>query len=94
MNFDKLKYPNRLDLFKLIHSLFFVYKSVYNNNSYFETTICKALKLSAEEFYNLTFVKSRTRISHSKQNKLNKLLKNNLEKINKKISNNIWEVKV
>ena len=94
MNFNKLKYPSKLDLLKLIHSLFFVYKSVYNNNSYFETTICKSLNLSAEEFYNLTYVKSRTKISYSKQNKLKKLLKNNLGKINKKVSNNIWEVKV
>ena len=84
---DKLA-PSAISL-KLIYSLFYIYNSVYNIKSYFETVICKSLNLNGKQFYNLFFVKARTQISKSKLNHLDKLIKNNLIKINKKLLNKI-----
>jgi hypothetical protein len=80
--------PSAISL-KLIYSLFYIYNSVYNIKSYFETVICKSLNLNRKQFYNLFFVKARTQISKSKLNHLDKLIKNNLIKINKKLLNKI-----
>lgn len=80
--------PSAISL-KLIYSLFYIYNSVYNIKSYFETVICKSLNLNGKQLYNLFFVKARTQISKSKLNHLDKLIKNNLIKINKKLLNKI-----
>lgn len=90
--FKKLKEPNKLDLLKLSNSLFFVYNSVYNDNSYFEKIISKSLNLSGEKFKKMFITTARTTIPSAKIKKLDKIVKNNLKKINLRVEKSIWNV--
>ena len=94
-NFVRLIYPIKGDLEKLVYTLFFIYNSVYNVKSYFETIICKNLNITSKQFYDLTYVKARSKnINKSKITKLDNLIGNKLELINKEISKSAWEVTI
>lgn len=86
-----LKRPNKIDLLKLIHSLFYFYNSEYHPNFY-ENIIRKNLNLSKKKYQKIIQTVNRGKISNSKIIILNKYIGLKKEKTIEDISKTIHRV--
>jgi hypothetical protein len=92
-DYSKLKKVKRLDLLKIIYTLFYINNSSYNTHFWYHNIIKKHLKLTKEKFNYLFNFKARSQISNSRLSCINKLIKKDNNDLIDKISNNIFEIK-
>ena len=93
-DYKKLKKPKKIDLLKIIYTLFFINNSSYNTNHWYHNIIKKYFKLSEKKFNYLFNYRARSQISNFRINNINKFInKDNNELINK-ISQNIFILKI
>jgi len=89
-DYSKLKKVKRLDLLKIIYTLFYINNSSYNTHFWYHNIIKKHFKLTKEKFYYLFNFKARSQISNSRLSSINKLIKKDNNDLIDKISNNIF----
>ena len=93
LNVSKLKRPNKIDLLKLSHAMFFYYTSFYHKN-YYTNIIRNNLKLKEGKFQKqFLFKKGRKPIPKSILNRLRESTRLVEDKIIDEISKTIFEVK-
>jgi hypothetical protein len=93
-DYKKLKKPKKIDLLKIIYTLFFINNSSYNTNHWYLNIIEKYFKLSKKKFDYLFNYKARSQISNFRLSNINKLTNKDNNELIDKISQNIFNLKV